>query len=86
LKEVSKNHQVFAITHLPQVAAFSDSHYKIEKNIENNKAVSKIKKLETDEKILEIARMISGDNITNKSMENAKELIEAGRGYELKTG
>ncbi len=86
LKEISKKHQVFVITHIPQVAAFSEHHYKIEKIYKENKAISKIKKLNLDEKINEIARMISADNITENAIENAKELIESGRIYEIKAG
>lgn len=82
LKEIAKKHQVFAITHLPQVAAFSDSHYKIEKIIKENKAISKIKKLTPDEKITEIARMISGDTVTEKAIANAKELLQLGMSNE----
>ncbi len=81
LKKISKNHQVFAITHFPQVAAFADNHYKVFKIIENGKTFTKIKKLNDKERIEEISRMISG-NISEKSKISAKELLnEAEKSY-----
>ena len=74
LKKLSNNHQVFAITHFPQVAAFADSHYKVFKETTNGKTITRIKKLNYREKIEELARMISG-NITEASKKSAEELI-----------
>lgn len=76
MKYISNNHQVICITHSPQVASFANKHLLIEKNINKNNTFSTIKKLEDDEKINEIARLLSGINITEKSINNAKELIE----------
>ena len=75
IKAISKNKQVFVITHLPQVAVFGDTHYKIEKSESDGKTFSTVKKLDDEERVTEIARMLSGTIITNSSMETAKELL-----------
>lgn len=76
MKYISDNHQVICVTHSPQVASFADKHLLIEKNISKNNTYSIIKKLKDHERIQEIARLLSGINITEKSMNNAKELID----------
>ena len=76
IKKISKNTQVICITHLPQLAKFADHHYYIEKNVENNRTRTSIKYLSAEERIQEIARMISGDNFTETALTNARELIE----------
>ncbi|WPP52480.1 DNA repair protein RecN [Catalinimonas niigatensis] len=75
MKEMAKNHQVIAISHLPQVAAKGDAHYFVYKDSSSDKAVSKIKKLTQEERIREIAKMIGGSNPSNIAFENAKELL-----------
>lgn len=79
MKFISKNSQVICVTHSPQIASISDNHFMIEKNILSNETVSIVKKLDTNEKINEIARLLSGMNITQKSLNNAKELIESNK-------
>ena len=71
--------QVFAITHLPQVAAKGAAHYLVSKDIDavTSVAVSKIKRLSSDERVLEIARMLSGSVMTDAAIANAKALIGA---------
>ncbi len=75
IKKIADNHQVIVITHLAQVAAFAENHYKIFKEDLNGRVVSNIKKLNENERIIETARMLSGDTVTEKSKENAKELL-----------
>ncbi len=75
MKEMSKNHQVISISHLPQVAAKGDAHYFVYKDSSAAKAVSKIKKLTREERVLEIAKMLGGDNPTDIAFQNAKELL-----------
>jgi len=75
LKQISKGQQVICVTHLPQVAAFSDHHYLIEKNNTKSKTVLNMKKLIKKEKVNEIARLISGEKITKTSLAHAKELL-----------
>ncbi len=76
LKKISEKHQVIAITHLPQVAAFSNVHFKIAKRNIDGRVVSEIKKLSESDKVNEIARMISGNQVTDISIKSAKEMIQ----------
>ena len=75
---VSKAHQVILITHLPQIAAMADHHYLIEKDVVGDAStvstISTIQKLYADQIIKELARMVGGAEITNATMENAREL------------
>ena len=73
--EISLNTQVISITHLPQVAALSKNHVKISKGIKNNRTYTSIKYLSLDEKIYEIASLISGGKVSEKQLEYAKELV-----------
>ena len=74
---MGRNMQVFAITHLPQVAAKGDAHYVVEKHFDDNlgKATSTIRLLQGEDRIMEVARMLSGTTLTNAAIENAKELL-----------
>jgi len=74
---MGKDMQVFAITHLPQVAAKGDAHYLVEKEFDvlGVKATSSIRALDGQDRVREIARMLSGSTITDAAMENAKELL-----------
>ncbi|MDR3256088.1 MAG: DNA repair protein RecN [Endomicrobium sp.] len=74
LAELSKSKQVFSITHLAQVAAFTRTHIKIYKEIKNSRTYTKAKLLTESEHIEEIARMISGEKITKSALELAKDL------------
>lgn len=74
LKELSKKHQIICITHLPQVAAAADTHYYVYKEVKDNFTISNIKKLEGNEQLREIARMFSGENVTESSLLHAKQL------------
>ncbi|WP_100488232.1 DNA repair protein RecN [Sporolactobacillus pectinivorans] len=72
---LSKSSQVFCITHLPQVAAMADHHLYISKQVtENQRTVTSVKKLDEEEKIREIGRMISGTKITDLTRRHAREL------------
>lgn len=74
LAKISRNHQVLAVSHLPQITAMADSHYYIEKTTKENKTSTSIKLLKEAEEINEIARMLSGNVVSNTSLENAKDL------------
>lgn len=76
LRQVSKNHQVICITHLPQIAACGDYNYKIFKESNEVETFTQIQKLDQKEFIYEIARLLGGEIITNITRESAKELIE----------
>lgn len=67
--------QVITITHLPQIASMGSSHYKVEKQETNNGTTSHMRRLTDDERVQEIASMLSGDNITDAALQNAKELL-----------
>jgi DNA repair protein RecN (Recombination protein N) len=72
---MSEQHQVIAITHLPQIASSGDYHYFVFKDNTADKSVSLIKELTGEERITEIAKMIGGDHPTEAAFENAKELL-----------
>lgn len=73
---IGKEHQVIAITHLPQIAAMADSHYLIEKKVEGDSTITDIYKLSEDERERELARMLSGGELTDAGLTNARELID----------
>ncbi|GFI22788.1 DNA repair protein RecN [Lachnospiraceae bacterium] len=75
LGQLSRSHQILCITHLPQIAAMADNHYKIAKQAVDNQTVTDIVQLGECETIDELARMLGSDEITNTVRENAKELI-----------
>lgn len=75
LKKLGKNHQVIAITHLPQVAAKADRHFFVYKNHEKAKTLTEIKVLKTNERLHEIAIMLSGNNPPKEALETAKRLL-----------
>jgi len=79
LKELSKHHQIITITHLPQIASLADSHYSIEKISKKDRVISSIKKLDEKEQVNEVAKLISGEKITDKSVSTALELIGLNR-------
>ena len=75
LLDISKEIQVIVITHLPQVASKADFHYKVEKFDDNKRNRTIINKLNDDDRISELAKMLSGETITSAAIENAKALI-----------
>jgi len=75
LKKLSQFHQVIAITHLPQIASLADVHFVVEK-IENKKrAVTRMRKLSIEERVEEVAKLMSGEEITESGLESARELM-----------
>lgn len=75
LRELSKNTQIICVTHSPQIAGKAQQQFFIKKEIENNFTETKVHELNTEERIREIARIISGDNITEASINHAKEIM-----------
>jgi len=73
--KMGDNMQVFAITHLPQVAAKGQAHYLVSKSADGGRTVSTIKKLSIQERVLEVARMLSGTELTPEAIANAKSLL-----------
>ena len=76
MKEMGGNgRQVISITHLPQIAALGSVHYKVEKNETANGTTSRMRQLNADERVKEIAQMLSGSDITEAAIQNAKALL-----------
>ncbi len=75
LNRLGKTKQIIVVTHSPQVAALGNQHYKVSKIMESGVNITKIEKLDNNKKILEIARMLSGKEITSEAEEAAKILI-----------
>jgi len=73
--QISRIHQVFCITHLPQIASMSDHNYLVSKKIRNNKAYTLVTKMTNLEKLNSIAKMIGGSDITDLAIEHSKEMI-----------
>lgn len=76
LKELASFHQIICITHLPQIAGMADYHYSVEKTFSDNRSISVIKKLDDDDRIKEIAKLLSGEVLSAASFESAKALIK----------
>jgi DNA repair protein RecN (Recombination protein N) len=75
LLNVSRGRQVLCVSHLPQISVMANNHYKIEKIEVGGRTISTIKELKGEEKILEIARMISGAEITEGTINHAREML-----------
>jgi DNA repair protein RecN (Recombination protein N) len=79
LKRVAGGQQVLCITHLPQVAAFADHHLSVEKQVEEGRTRTSVAPLAGEERVAEMARMLGGMKITEKTLEHAREMIEHAR-------
>ena len=75
MQKMAQNCQVICITHLPQIAALGDSHYRVYKSENENNTTSHIDQLNNDERIKEIAKMLSGAEITQAAIDNARSLL-----------
>lgn len=75
LKDVSKNSQVICITHLPQIAALGDHHYKVAKSVKEGRTFTSINLLGSNDRVEEVARMLGGVEITDKTKEHAMEML-----------
>lgn len=75
MREMSAEMQVFSITHLPQVASKGHHHYKVFKLDEGGYTKTNMKKLAKEERVLEIAQMLGGKDVTDSAMAHAKELL-----------
>jgi DNA repair protein RecN (Recombination protein N) len=77
LKSLANFYQVISITHLPQIAGLAEHHFIVEKNTNDGRVVSSIKKLNENERVREVAKLMSGENVTQASLEGARELINS---------
>ncbi len=76
LKDLSSCHQIICITHLPQIAKYANDHFNIFKKISHGRTKTQINLLDKESRIKEIARMLAGSNITDTSLQHAKEMLE----------
>jgi DNA repair protein RecN (Recombination protein N) len=76
IKSISKNHQVICISHLPQIAALADAHFLISKEVFKEKTCVLVKKLDYNERIDELSRLLGGVNLTDTTKLHAKEMLD----------
>ncbi|MBI2486914.1 MAG: DNA repair protein RecN [Deltaproteobacteria bacterium] len=76
IKNLSKKYQVICITHLPQIAKFADTHFTVKKTFDDNKTRVQVKALDYEERVKELARMLGGLKITEKTVEAAREMLK----------
>ena len=79
LGRLSRDHQIICITHLAQIAAMADTHFLIEKNVVNERTVTKIREIAEDESLDELARLLGSGELTEAVLSNAREMQEAAR-------
>ncbi len=77
LHSLAQYHQIVAITHLPQIAALGDVHFLVEKHVEKNRTRTHLRRLGDDERANQVARLISGEDVTEAALESARELMRA---------
>jgi DNA repair protein RecN (Recombination protein N) len=75
LHRIARSHQIFCITHLPQIASHGDQHYRVEKSADADQTTTRLRPLDFAERIDEIARMTSGDEITEATRRHAEEML-----------
>jgi len=79
LKGVAKHHQILCITHLPQIACFGDRHYRVVKTVSGERTIASVDVLSDKDRLDEIARMLGGTELTKKTREHAREMLELSR-------
>ena len=78
---LSRNHQTICITHLPQIAAYADAHYRVHKEVSDARTLSRLEVLEDDSRLEELATMIGGPQYTATSVKNARELMQKAQSW-----
>ena len=79
LKELSRHHQVICVTHLPQIACFADQHHSVRKEIKSGRTMTLVDRLDKESIVDEIARMLGGVKVTEKTKAHAREMIETAK-------
>jgi DNA repair protein RecN (Recombination protein N) len=79
LRELSRHHQVICVTHLPQIACFADQHHSVRKEVKAGRTITLVDRLDNESIVDEIARMLGGVKVTEKTKAHAKEMIENAR-------
>jgi DNA repair protein RecN (Recombination protein N) len=77
IREVARRHQVLCITHLPQIACFADSHYRVSKRVGGEKTITSVDLLSDMDRLEEMARMLSGVDVTETTRKHAREMLAA---------
>ncbi|MBE0644088.1 MAG: DNA repair protein RecN [Bacteroidetes bacterium] len=75
MRKLARAHQIVAITHLPQIAGVGSAHLKVEKNVRNGRTATRVIALSAEDRVHEIARLLSGEKITDAALQSARELI-----------
>lgn len=75
LKQLSQFHQVVAITHLPQIAGLADTHFVVEKAEDGKRSKTQVRKLDVDARVAEVAKLMSGEEVTQSGLRSARELM-----------
>ncbi len=75
LKSLARRHQVLCITHLPRIAASAAHHFRVEKSVERSRTFTTVQELGPEERVEEVARLISGTSVTEASLQSAREMI-----------
>ena len=78
MHDLARYHQIITITHLPQIAALGDRHFQVEKVVEDGTTKTTIHRLDEEEQATQVASLISGEEVTDAALENARELMAAG--------
>jgi len=78
---LARHHQTICVTHLPQITAFADAHYRVNKEVSGDRTVSRLEVLKGDARTEEMAAMLAGLQITDTSLKNARELMERAEGW-----
>ena len=81
LKQISSTHQIICVTHSAQVASYAHTHLKIEKSVSNGRTYTSVTQLNYDERVKELARINSGDNITEIALKNASQMLSIAQNY-----
>ncbi len=79
LRDIARNHQVICITHLPQIASFGQTHYRVVKSVNDGRTRTDVRSLAEDERLEEITRMLGGVEVTDKTRAAAKEMLKAAK-------
>ncbi|MEX1364632.1 MAG: DNA repair protein RecN, partial [Nannocystaceae bacterium] len=75
LKAAAAGHQVLCVTHLPQIAAFADAHYRVDKRTQGGRTITRVTRLSDDERVEELARMLGGEDVGDSAREHARQLL-----------
>ena len=80
LRALADKQQVLCVTHLPQIAAYADQHFRVEKREEDGRTATTVAALVKNDRVREVARMLGGESVTDTSLQHALELITQARG------